>query len=636
MIGPEGGIQGARQGGRVLRLRRVSAAALFVAVCLSAASAAVCVPAPPGVRERERKEMYDREVVLAVGLMGQGLFAEAARILEPLCAEQPYLTAPAERLAECYVKMGETRRAEDFLKDRIARGPDHFQFNRMLGEIYLDRGDRGRAVAAWRDALGDDPALAGNYGIVGRLMREAGLYEEAVEVYREGRVHEAFRRSYTAEIIRLERLLGREKEAFSEVIRLIASAPGLNVGDVKLLADIYAESGPDDRLFALVDSAAAVAGGRRFDIARAALLLEAGRYGEAERYIEGRGALPDREFYAFIRHLSILRRTRKEDGFITFYRAALDEFLKLYPDSPVAPEVMLVLAESLREEALLVGKEELLERAVRTIDLVKRHRLGGPFRERAVLLEAEILLEDLNRPREALERLEGVRFSAARMSTRADEIRMAALIRAGDWGEAERRADSLAGSGDSARAAVGLYGKGMARFHQGRYEEAIETLSSLAESCPWSPWANDALETALLVKEALGDGTGPLDCYRGALALRARGDLRAAADSLGALVERYPSSPLSGRALFERAEIDILEGNEERAVRALRTIPELYPMSDLAPRALERLAGLARDGDTERAMELYETILERYPDDPFLERVRRAYMSLRRAAEEGE
>ena len=33
-------------------------------------------------------------------------------------------------------------------------------------------------------------------------------------------------------------------------------------------------------------------------------------------------------------------------------------------------------------------------------------------------------------------------------------------------------------------------------------------------------------------------------------------------------------------------------------------------------------------------MELYEAILERYPDDPFLERVRRAYMALRREAEE--
>ncbi len=142
------------------------------------------------------------------------------------------------------------------------------------------------------------------------------------------------------------------------------------------------------------------------------------------------------------------------------------------------------------------------------------------------------------------------------------------------------------------------------------------------------------LEKALLVEEALREGTGPLDRYREALVLAAAGSRAAAADSLGALIERYPSSLLVPRALYERAELDIGSGMEERAMRGLEMLAELHPLSELAPRALERLALIERGRDVARAKELYEAILERYPDDPFLERVRRSYMALRREAEE--
>jgi tetratricopeptide (TPR) repeat protein len=618
-------------GGRPLRgrrLMRVLAAALLIAFCPRAGYA---------FQEKGRVSSDDHAAAIAATLVNQGRCEEAIGILEPLCENRPDLHRAAEQLASCYIELGLAERAVDFLESRIAGAPAHVPFARLLGNAYLDLGEREMALGAWRRILGDDPRLSRNYGLVGRLMIEAGFYEEAIETYRGGRVFGTLFRPYTAEIIRLERLLGRNDTAFREVVALIGSAPGLNVGDVQLLADIYAESGLSDRLFAIADSAAAETEGGRFDIIRAVLLLEAGRYGEAERYIEGRGALADREFYSFISYLSTVWRERKETGFSTFYRKALDAFLALYPGSPVAPEVMLVLAESLREEALLrEGLEELFVKALRTIELVKEHKRGNMLLERAAILEAEILLEDLHRPRDAIAALEGIRFHSKEGSRRAEEIRMTALVRAGAWDEVERRSELLEASGDSVKAAIGLYGKGSASFFRGKYGEAVEIMSSLAESYPGSSWANDALERALLVEETLREGPEPLDCYRGALALRVAGSPGAAADSLGALIERYPSSALLPRALYERAELDIDSGMEERAVRGLERLAELYPLSELAPRALERLALLERERDVGRAKELYEAILERYPDDPFLERVRRAYMALRRSTGEEE
>ena len=624
----ERGAGSKRRPRRTRRLLQVLTAVVVVAACL---------PLQPRAQEKGRGRSEKHEIGLAVGLMQQGLYSEAVRILKPMCIERPDLHIAGEHLAGCYMKMGLPQRAVDFLEERIARNPDHFPFARLLGNAYLDLGERDRAVEVWHGALSDDPRLARNHGLVGRLMREAGFYEEAIEIYRSGRSYGTLYRPYTTEIIRLELLLGRRERAFREAIGLLGSGPGLNTGDVRLLAEIYAGSGLDRGLFALADSAASESDSGRFDIALAVLLLEAGRYGEAQRYIEGRTALSEREFYAFIRYLSGVWRESEDAEFVTFFRKALDEFLALYPGSPVAPEVMLVLAESLREEALLEGGgEELLANALRTLDLVMDHPRGGLFQERAAILKASLFLEEMHRPREALHVLEGIDFLAARNSRRAEEIRMLALVRAGAWEEAEQRFELLAASGDSMKAAIGLYGKGAASFFRGEYGEAVETMSSLAEAFPWSPWANDALETALLVKEALREGRAPLDCYREALALRAAGSLLSAADSLGALIDRHHSSALRPRALYERAELDIRSGNADRAARDLEALAESYPLSDLAPRALERLADLRRGDDPRRAGELYEAILERYPDDPFLERVRRAYIALRRSSEEEE
>ena len=601
-----------------------------------AAAALIAVFAHAGYASQEKGRVMgdDQAVAFAATLARQGRCGEAVGILEPICENRPDLQRAAEQLASCYIELGRAGRAADLLEKRLETDPGHYPFIRLLGNAYLDLGERDMAIGAWRSVLGDDPRLARYYGLVGRLMMEAGFYEEAIETYRRGRFFGNLYRSYTAEIIRLERLLGRTTEAFMEMLALIDSSPGLDPDDVRRLAGIYAESGAKERLFAAVDSAA-VEGGGRLDIVRAVLLLESERYGEAGRYITGRSALHDREFYAFIRYLSAVAGEEKGAGFVTFYRKALDEFLSLYPASPVAPEVMLVLAGRLREEASYREERvELLERALRTIDLVREHEGGKPLLERAAILEAEIFLEDLHRPREAIAALEGVRFASRRQSIRAEEIRMTALVRAGDWEGVGRRAAFLAASGDSAKAAIGLYGKGLASFFRGEYGEAVDVMSGLAETHPGSRWANDALETAILVEEARAEGTGPLDCYREALALEAAGSPAAAADSLGAFIERYPASALIPRALYERAGLDIATGREGRAIDGLRSLAELHPLSELAPRALERLAGLERGRDRGRAMELYEAILERYPDDPFLERVRRAYMALRREAEE--
>jgi hypothetical protein len=68
------------------------------------------------------------------------------------------------------------------------------------------------------------------------------------------------------------------------------------------------------------------------------------------------------------------------------------------------------------------------------------------------------------------------------------------------------------------------------------------------------------------------------------------------------------------------------------ALDAARTdftrLVENYPLHELAPRALERLAELAARENPAEAISRYGTLMERYPDYPFMERVRERYVAL--------
>ena len=83
--------------------------------------------------------------------------------------------------------------------------------------------------------------------------------------------------------------------------------------------------------------------------------------------------------------------------------------------------------------------------------------------------------------------------------------------------------------------------------------------------------------------------------------------------------------------LFERAELETLAGRSDEARLDLEHLAERFPLSGLAPRALERLGLLLEKENPEESARRYEEIMERYPDDPFLERVRTRYIAIQKS-----
>jgi len=562
-------------------------------------------------------------------------YEEAITILEPICRDYPRSRIAFELLSMCYIRAGRPHDAVTLLEVQLKTAPDHFPYIKELGHAYLDLGQWEQAVEAWGRILKDDKKYAGYYGLIAKLEQEAGLYDEALRTLRAGRKFAHYDNIYTNQIIRLERILGRWDSAFRETLLLLSKAKEPRIERARLAVDIFRNSGRQEQLIAMVDSISAAGAGNSttFRIMRVVLSIEVGRNDEAERYLNGseRDIPSEKELYLFISFLAGMRDEKRNELFISFFKKSLDLFLARYASSPVAPGVMLMMVSRYREEAMGAGATDHLARAVQMADNVLHHPLGAPYRGRAALLKARMQLEDLHMPRRALETLDAVQWRGREQILAAEELRLRALLASGRWELSERRFTQLVTHSDSAVADLGRYGLGRLHFLTGDYEKAVRELSVFAEKNAESKWANDALETAMMVKKSLDEGREPLDLYRTAYGARESGDFNSALDSLDAFESRYSWSVLFPRVLFERAELETLAGRSDEARLDLERLAERFPLSGLAPRALERIGLLLERENPEEAVRRYEEIMERYPDDPFLERVRTRYIAIQKS-----
>jgi tetratricopeptide (TPR) repeat protein len=655
----------------VLMISLVAAVAAGVGRDVHAASAtgargAVRSPAPPGTgwavygraargggQERPRSDKSSKqrgiikeiinpthEMNRASRLMRESRYGEAIPVLEMIAKGYPQILVAVEMLFECYVKAGRLQDAVDLLESKLKEHPDHFNFVRNLGYAYLDLGLKDKAIEAWERLLTGDERRAADYGKIAKIEQNAGLYEEAIETLRAGRRFKMHYERYTMEIIRLERILGRSRRAFREGIEYIASGREPTLEQAAFIFGVFREAGGSTDLLSGIDSLIAVGHGhgRFLRMLRTLLLVEAGMYVEAWNDLEtmGGGSLSEKELSAFAGFLAGMEHKMDDDRFNAFFRRSMNFFLSRYGRSAVAPAVRFFMAERRRAGARRAagGSGEEFEQAIALVDSVLHHPAGAHLHERASILKAEILLDDLHDPAGALETLDGARIRSRAEGLKAGLLRMQALLSLPRREYAEKRLSAMAGKPDSLIAIFGEYGLGRLSFLAGDYEDAVAELSRFAKRHAWNSLANDALETAMTVKVALIEKEeAALDLYRSALIDGERGDLAKAVDSLEALAVRHPDASLSPHAVYLKAGLEERAGMVDMARIDFARLAELFPLHELAPRALERLGALEERENPREAVERYRKIIERYPDDPFLERVRSRYIALRKSIE---
>jgi tetratricopeptide (TPR) repeat protein len=270
------------------------------------------------------------------------------------------------------------------------------------------------------------------------------------------------------------------------------------------------------------------------------------------------------------------------------------------------------------------GRPAYLERAVTEYAAVSRQFAGSELADDAYIARGDVLLRKLKRPKDAMDSYRSGSINARTNATTYAGRIAQVYIATATPGDTEHYLQSLSHSDQPALAQAGQYYAGVYLVTQGKYEAARDTLTSLAEQAPFSPFTNDAIEVAWVLQEGLQLKSQSLDDYAASLKADMVGDTTAVVTHLQTIVGRSADDPLRPRALRQLGNVLFEAGNYDGSIANLRRFLEEYPENDDCAgvqRAIGRTleVGLGRNAD---ALKEYEHVLVAYPDYAMLDDIR--------------
>jgi tetratricopeptide (TPR) repeat protein len=235
-----------------------------------------------------------------------------------------------------------------------------------------------------------------------------------------------------------------------------------------------------------------------------------------------------------------------------------------------------------------------------------------------------VLLRKLKRPKDALDAYRSGSINARRNATVYAGRIAGVYIGTGQKAEAEHYLKALMNAEYPELAQAGQYYTGIHLATQEQYDAARDTLSALAEAAPSSPFANDAIETAWTLEEALKLGPESLDDFAAAMKADLVGDTLAAVTRLQAITARGMADPLRPRAMQRLGLIFFDAGSYDAALDVLGRFLAEYPENDQCP-VVQRAIGRTYEvglGQYAAALKAYERVLMNYPNYAMLDDAR--------------
>jgi len=652
------------------------------AASVGAACVCLCLVQPftlavPAARAQDAVEAEDAErlhyrMLELRQLERQGDRAGAMRVGEELLREFPKNARVEEALLHLYRVERRDDKLIGLLGQRIERNPRDVELSevRELGTHLLAMKRQSQALAMLQNVIAASPEDEMRYRVAAVLMRSYRQLDLAVAIYRQGREAIGREAMFAAELAQLEEARGDYGAAISEYLLLVMDPDRRSRARRKVI-HLLERAGDASPVLERVDQlrrrhpkSSAVQ-----DIAATAY-LHSGRLDDAydavraaDRYAEDQGEHL-LEFGRFALQTNPaapvdLERTR-------LGVRVLQRLPQSHPESNLIPQASRLLAEGLVTVARQVDEEpvrtELLHEAVASLDMTLKEDRFAALQRDALALKAMILFEELKQPALALEAFETLvaHQQANDQSDHMVRVQMGLCLVALDRFDAARKVlDQVAESsaepprelqmnGDTGRrdrrqAAPEAIGRARARYHlaeldlvEGEYDRAIDAFAALAEEAPEDRLANDCLDLALLLNEASLDPPGVRERYGQYRRAMLRKDHDGARSQLEALVGEHPESSLHPIALFELGRVFDAEAKYEVAMQRYESVVELHAEHRLAARALEAIGDLYLEklGQPELAVSSYERILVDYPDDLFLDDVRKKLLTARAAQKE--
>jgi tetratricopeptide (TPR) repeat protein len=654
--------------------RRVPARAHWTAllaaclVVLAVAPAAGAQRDKPPASEPGRDERLHQAMLQLRTLERQGNNAEAIRFGEALLAEFPNERRVEDALLDLY--RAERRDAEliGLLTKRLERDPDDLGAARELGAHLLARQRHDEALAILRKVIAANPKDEARYRTAAVLFRSHRLNDIAIDLYRDGRRAIGQESLFAAELAQLEEARGDYGAAVGEYLVLVMDPDRRTRAREKVVQLLERAENPDAILSSVRELMKKHPKSAPVQDVAATVYLQSARYDDAftairnaDRYAEDQGEL--------LLEFGRLALKSHDGEPVAVERArlgvrALKRVTEVHPGTPLGPEASLLIGEGLvsvaRTQEDSAARASLLQEAVASLGTSIQEAPSEAQQRDALALMGMIQFEDLRQNEAALNTFQELirRQKEDGQAHHVAQVQAGSVLAAmGRTDEARRVLREIADTtpppglqleeprrqARPREASPEAVGRARARFQlaeldaiEGNYEAAIDGFAAVAEEAPDDRMANDCLDLALTLNEASfydpPEALKRYSAYRRALVQRDPQRTRAA---LQDILDHHQGSMLYGLALFELGRWFSRERKYEVALQYYASVVDSLPQHRLAPRSLEAMAEVQVHhlGQPEKAVANYERILLEYPDDLFLDDVRRDLLKARHAVE---
>jgi tetratricopeptide (TPR) repeat protein len=553
-------------------------------------------------------------------------------------------------VGQAFQVMDRTDSAVVYYRRVLDINPRSLEAGRALGTLYLSEDRRDDAMIVFDRLLSANQYSVNAYRAVGSSLRDLGRYEDALAVYSEGRARSKHHFVLTLEIAELHRSARQYADALAEYMRYADERRGNYRFTRDKIMTMVREVTDADRiqLVEMLDGRLASGTGSRYvtlDILAATYLeqglleqsLDAAIQADAEKESDGTVLLVLADQIITTANNKPREEKRR---YLDLGVRALGAYADHHPGAGGSARARYTLATIYVQYGSgdVAGAGETaterlswIEKAVGELTEVSKRYPGSEYAEKANLERGDLLLRSLKQPREALEAYKVGAINSRRygdvFAARIAEV----YLGTGEYDDAEHYFTSLVGSGIYELRQAGLYYTGLLLALRGEYESARDTLTALAESDPASPYANNAIESAWVIEEALQFGSDSLDAFMSARQSEMVGDSASVITKLEMIVAGPLSDALRPRALYQLGRMLYETGDLDGALRRYNQFLKEYTDSPLRPDVQRSLAAVYEFGyeKYQRALREYEVVLMLYPDYAFLDEVRRDVRRLR-------
>ena len=571
----------------------------------------------------------------------------ALALLHKLNARSPNRDDILTRLAYTLQVVEKTDSAAIYYKQAIAVNPLNLEAGKALGSIYFAQGKEQQAMQVFSGLLDANEHSISSYRMVATAVRDLGRPDEAVIMLEQGRTRAKAQDpkgrnvgAFTIEIAGYYKQMGDSRRALDEYLEYAAVEPRnfRYVRDrmIQVLAD-------DDRnretLVGYMQSRVERGAAGSFVAADvlAAYYLQRGALenslamalrADTDKMSDGASLLSIGE--DAVKRAEV--RPRVERGrYYDLALRALEAYTQRHPQGAMMERAHYLLAgvyaaygSGVNATVPAAERPAYLEKSVNEYAIVSKQFAGGELAEDAYIERGDVLLRKLKRPKDAMDVYRAGSTQARRNGTRYAGRIAQVYIATAPAADTEHYLKSLSRTDQPALAQAGQYYTGLYLVTLHKYDLARDTLTSLAESAPFSEFTNDAINVAWVLQEGLQLKSESLDDYSASVKADMVGDTTSVVTHLQAIAARSADDPLRPRALKQLGTVLFEAGNYDGSVASLRKFLEDYPQNDdcaEVQRAVGRTyeVGLGHYAD---ALKEYEHVLVAYPDYAMLDDVR--------------